>query len=764
MSTAKIKSDIEATAQEGNYKHMFLYNPTPMWIFDQETLEFLEVNDAALSHYGYTREEFLSLNAKDIRPQEEVDALVKDIELMKGKANHAGDWIHKKKTGEIIIVNIVSHPFVFRGKEARHVMATDVTEQRLMERELKNSEERFRLIVEGAPDPIFIQSDGKFVYLNQTAVCLFEVESADQLIGKNVIDYIHPESREIVLKRMKLVNDDRQSVKELVEIKFLSSKGNETWVETAGQPLDYGGMKAGLVFVRDISSRKKTVEALNYQEYLLKEMGRIAKIGGWEFDPDTGKGTWTDEVARIHGMKPGNETNVEKGISFYKDESYDKIVAAIKNAIEHRVAYDLELEMTDAEGMHKWVHTFGHPVVLDGKVIKVRGSFQDITQRKLAEKALIESEQKYRAFFENSLDAMLLTTPDGQVLEVNDAACKLWGYAEDELKSLRRDQIVYTESESYQNFIAKRAEAGIAVGEITIIRKDGSLVETEVSSAVFMDADDNKKNSLIVRDISKRKRDEQRILQLNADLEEKIGERTAQLVAVNKDLEAFAYSVSHDLRAPLRSINGLTQILQDNYSNKLESEGLRLTERIRVNSTKMGTLIEDLLSFSRASTTEIRKTGVDMNLLVKSAINEIGEKDSLDMVEFKIDQLPDTEGDPTLLKQVWVNLISNAVKFSARKETPLIEISGHISGYKCFFKIKDNGAGFNMKYSDKIFAAFQRLHTEQEFHGTGAGLAIVQRILLKHGGNIWAEGEEGKGATFTFCLPSKKKGAEFSAP
>jgi PAS domain S-box-containing protein len=760
MSTTKIKSDIELTAQEGNYKHMFLFNPTPMWIFDQETLEFLEVNDAALIHYGYSREEFLSLNAKDIRPQEEVPAPVEDIELMNGKANHAGDWIHKKKNGDLIIVNIVSHPFVFRGKEARHVMATDVTEQRLIERELKNSEERFRLIVEGAPDPIFIQSDGKFVYLNQTAISLFEVETADQLIGKNVIDYIHQESREVVLKRMKLVNDDRQSVSELVEIRFISSKGNETWVETAGQPLDYGGMKAGLVFVRDISNRKKTVEALNYQEYLLKEMGRIAKIGGWEFDPNTGKGTWTDEVARIHGLKPGVETNVEKGISFYKDDSYDKIVAAIKNAIEQRVAYDLELEMIDADGLHKWVHTFGHPVMLDGKVIKVRGSFQDITQRKHAEKALIESEHKYRAFFENSLDAMLLTTPEGQVLEVNEAACKLWGYSEAELKGLRRDQIVDADNESYNIFIEKRAKAGIAVGELRIIRKDGSLVDTEVSSAIFTDANDKKKNSLIVRDISKRKGDEQRILQLNAELEEKIEERTAQLIAVNRDLEAFAYSVSHDLRAPLRSINGLTQILQDNYSNKLENEGLRLTERIRVNSTKMGTLIEDLLSFSKASTSEIRKTGVDMNSLVEGALNEIGEKDSLNKIEFRISNLPDTEGDPTLLKQVWVNLISNAVKFSARKETPIIEISGHINGYKCFFKIKDNGAGFNMKYSDKIFAAFQRLHTEQEFQGTGAGLAIVQRILLKHGGNIWAEGEEGVGATFTFCLPIKKKGAE----
>lgn len=760
MSNTRIKADIVSASHEGNYKHIFLYSPTPMWIFDQETLQFLEVNDAALKHYGYTREEFLSMNARDIRPKEEVAALERDIELMKGKANHAGDWLHKKKNGEIIIVNIVSHPFVFNQREARHVMATDVTEQRMIERNLKTSEERFRMIVEGAPDPIFIQAEGKFVYLNQTARKLFEVDNSAELLGKQVLDYVHPDNREVIISRMKRINEYRESVRELIEIRFLTSKGNEVWVETAGQPLDYEGMKAGLVFVKDITRSKLAVDALNYQEYLLKEMGRIAKIGGWEFDPSTGKGTWTDEVARIHGLSPDEETNVEKGISFYKDDSYERIVDAIKNAIEKKIPYDLELELTSADGVHKWVHTFGHPVVTNGKVVKVRGSFQDITQRKLAEKALIESEHKYRAFFENSLDAMLLTSPEGTILEVNEAACKLWGYSEREMKSLRREDIVDTTSDNYEEFLKKRTETGIAVSELKIIRSDGSFVETEISSAVFIDANDQKKTSLIVRDISKRKRDEQRILQLNADLEEKIQQRTSQLMAVNKDLEAFAYSVSHDLRAPLRSINGMTQILQDNFGKELEGEGLRLTERIRVNSVKMGTLIEDLLSFSKASTSEIRKQKVDMNALVKSALNEIGEKESLTKFEFRVDGLPKTEGDPALLKQVWVNLLSNAVKFSSKKKAPLIEITGYSKGFKCYYRIKDNGAGFNMKYSDKIFTAFQRLHSEQEFQGTGAGLAIVQRILLKHDGNIWAEGEEEKGATFTFCLPGEKKGAE----
>lgn len=753
MSTSKSKSGIELTSQEGYYRHMFMHNPTPMWIVDQETLNFIEVNDAALEQYGYSREEFLSLNSRDIRPEDQVELYENDVKKLNNHTNFAGDWIHRRKNGEIIIVNIVTHPIIFNERKARHVMATDVTEQRRIEAQLKQSEERFRLIVEAAPDPIFIQANKKFVYVNNTAVKLFKAKSADDLIGKNIIDMVHPKCRELVEKRMYRINVERLPVKELIELRFLTLDGNDIWVETAGQPIEYEGKSAALVFIRDITNRKRTVEALNYQEYLLKEMGRIAKIGGWEFDPETGKGTWTEEVAKIHGLDPDAETSVEKGISFYRDDSRVLVENAIKDAIQKKQPYDLQLELELADGTHKWVHTYGHPVVVDGKVVKVRGSFQDITQRKLNEKALRESEQKYKAFFENSLDAMILSDPQGEIIEVNQATCQLLGYSEQELKNLKRNDIVDQSDENLLPFLERRAKTGLAVGELRFIKKDGGIVETELSSAIFLDANDHPKTSMIIRDISVRKKNEQRINQLNAELENKIEERTAQLKAVNQDLEAFAYSVSHDLRAPLRSINGLTQILQDNYGEVFDDEGSRLTGRIRTNAIKMSTLIEDLLSFSRASTSEIKKSKINMQQLVNSVINELREKESLNNVEFRLDELPTAEGDPTLLKQVWVNLLSNAVKFSSRKENPIIEISGIRRGNKNFYKVKDNGAGFDMRYSDKIFAAFQRLHSEQDFQGTGAGLAIVQRILLKHSGNIWAEGEEGIGATFTFCLP-----------
>ncbi len=752
MSSSRTAIQSNQTYQDNTFKHMFFYNPTPMWIFDLETLDFLEVNDAALKHYGYSREEWLSMNARDIRPEGEVNSLIKDIEANKDRTNFAGDWLHKKKDGEVILVSIVSHPLIFNGRKARHVMATDVTEQRRTEYRLRSSEERFRLIVEAAPDPIFIQTDGKFVYVNKKFVKLLKAKDENELLNKSILDFIHPESKGKASERIQRINEFRESVTDLAELRFKTPDGTELWIETVGQPIEYEGKKSGLVFIRDITNRKKVAEEISYQQYLLKEMGRIARIGGWEFDPVTGKGSWTEEVALIHGMDPSEETDRDVGISFYTEESKSRILKAIDDAINKQIPYDVELEMILDNGIHKWVESFGQPVVGDGKVVKLRGAFQDITDRKRSEHIIIESEQKYRSFFANSLDAMILSSPKGDIFEVNQATCHLLGYTEEELKLMKRNDFIDPADKNLESFLRRRAETGIAVGELRMKRKDGSIIETEITSAIFLDARNNERTSMIIRDVSERKRTEQKIRLLNTRLEEKIEERTAQLIAVNKDLEAFAYSVSHDLRTPLRGINGLTQILVEKYSSLLDEEGIRLAGRIKANSVKMNTLIEDLLSFSRASTADIKRANIDMKQLVKSVVSDTVDKEVQKKVSIIINDMPDAYGDPSLIRQVWINLLSNAVKFSSRKEHPVIEISGYNEGPRNCYKIKDNGAGFNMAYADKLFNAFQRLHDQQQFQGTGAGLSIVQRIILKHGGKIWAYGEENKGAEFTFCL------------
>jgi len=234
------------------------------------------------------------------------------------------------------------------------------------------------------------------------------------------------------------------------------------------------------------------------------------------------------------------------------------------------------------------------------------------------------------------------------------------------------------------------------------------------------------------------------------EMEIRVRERTAELEAANRELESFSYSVSHDLRAPLRAIDGFGRILEEDYAAKLDAEGLRLLAVIRESSHRMGVLIENLLEFSRLGRKTLDRSAVDMAALAREVWAELGASAT---AQSTIGALPSANGDPALLRQVWINLLSNALKYSARQPSPRIEVAGERSGADLVYSVSDNGAGFDMRYYDKLFRVFQRLHREDEFPGNGVGLAIVQRIITRHGGRVWAEAEVGKGAKFFFTLP-----------
>jgi signal transduction histidine kinase len=238
----------------------------------------------------------------------------------------------------------------------------------------------------------------------------------------------------------------------------------------------------------------------------------------------------------------------------------------------------------------------------------------------------------------------------------------------------------------------------------------------------------------------------------NHTLEQRIVKRTEELEAANKELESFSYSVSHDLRAPLRSIGGYSRILLEDYSDKLDEEGRRLLEVITRNGMRMGQLIDDLLAFSRIGKQSLVKVNLNLDSIVRHVIEELrSNRDQKS--EVVINPILNAKGDSSMLKQVFTNLISNAIKYSRKKENPRIEVGSWEEDERMVFYVKDNGAGFNMDYYDKLFGVFQRLHSATEFEGTGVGLALVNRIITKHGGKVWAEGKVGEGATFYFSLP-----------
>jgi len=269
--------------------------------------------------------------------------------------------------------------------------------------------------------------------------------------------------------------------------------------------------------------------------------------------------------------------------------------------------------------------------------------------------------------------------------------------------------------------------------------------------------------SKIVRDITEKKRVEQELRQAQAHLEQRVAERTAELEAANKELEAFSYSVSHDLRSPLRAIDGFSRILLEDYAAALPDEAREFLHDVRTSAQQMGRLVDDLLAFARLSRHPLRRQTVEMNELVQQSLVELRRENAAGQVELRVGSLPKCLGDPALLKQVWLNLISNAIKYSRKAAEPIVEIgslpdatallpSG--ADARTTYFVKDNGVGFDMRYAHKLFGVFQRLHRAEEFDGTGVGLAIVQRIVHRHGGRIWADARPNHGATFFFTLPA----------
>jgi PAS domain S-box-containing protein len=370
-----------------------------------------------------------------------------------------------------------------------------------------------------------------------------------------------------------------------------------------------------------------------------------------------------------------------------------------------------------------------------------------------------ESEEQVQTIIRNAPDAVIAMDEDGRIVKWNAKSEVLFGWTEGEVIGRPLNDIIipHRYRESHQKGVhhfLRTGEGAVLNKTIEIQALHKNDYEFDISLSISPTIVKEKYLFVgFVRDITEQKAAREKIMSLNTDLSKHLD----KLEASNKELDAFSYSVSHDLRAPLRAIHGYTKILSEDYTDKLDDEGKQMMNTVLRNTVKMGRLIDDLLAFSKLGKMDLRIAAVDMTKLATTILNDIRYSSPSIKANIVIHPLVPVDGDSSLLSQVFINLISNAIKYSEGMDTPVIEIGSREEEDEAIYYVKDNGAGFDMKYYDKLFGIFQRLHREEEFEGTGVGLALVKRIITRHGGRVWGEAEVGKGATFYFSLIKKNK-------
>jgi PAS domain S-box-containing protein len=503
------------------------------------------------------------------------------------------------------------------------------------------------------------------------------------------------------------------------------------------------------------------------RESALRESGerlrmalRASQTGTWRWDVAEDKLSWDEFTSGLFGFPPETSpAHLDEFFNLIHPEDREVVRQATFRALEQGEEYYCVFRVARAEGLPRFLASRGRGYSDEsGKVTRLTGVCMDITERKKAEDALYESQQRMRSVVDYVADGILTMDEKGVAQSFNQAAEKIFGYRAGEvvgkdIKMLLPEGYGRPEDQDLPGLLrtGERRMIG-ARREMEGLRKDGGVFPMEIAVSEFQ-FKGTRYFTAIIRDITERKKVEEEIRTLNTQLEQRVQQRTAELETINRELEAFTYSVSHDLRAPLRHIDGYAQILEQDFLESLGPGAQMLLKRIRKGTVQMGRLVDDLLNLARLGRSDLNLQEVNLNQLIEDVISSLQPETGGRQIEWKVEPLPRILADPGLIQQVFANLLGNAVKYTRPRETALIEIGLVRQEERAALFVRDNGVGFNMAHAGKLFGVFQRLHRVEEFEGTGVGLATVERIIHKHGGNIWAEAEAEKGATFYFTLP-----------
>jgi PAS domain S-box-containing protein len=501
---------------------------------------------------------------------------------------------------------------------------------------------------------------------------------------------------------------------------------------------------------RQLASERQARETAEQMRFALD----AAELGYWTFNTANGQGYRSPSMFRCLGhADPVPGWTHEDFLRQLHPDDVDRVMQADRTAREGRQDYEAEFRVIWPDGSVHWLSARGRYYFDEaGKPVRMSGVQFDVTKRKAAEMEMANAQARFRNVFELSEDGILIHRRR-IIRYANHAAARMLGASSPQgLVGLVFTDFVVPELR--ERAIQRREDiiergGSVPYMESRLVRMDGEVIDVEIAgSAVWEEGE-----AIIhtqIRDIAERKRHEREILALNHTLEARVEARTRELEAANRELESYSYMVAHDLRAPLRAVSGFSGMLKETLGERLGEEEQRYMGFILANVERMNKLIEGLLQFSRSGRGTLGRQRIEARTLVESVIHDLQSRGN---AQFEVGALPALYADPVLLHQIFVNLLDNAMKYSRGREQPRIEVAAGEEDGADVIVISDNGVGFDPAYGHKLFGVFQRLHAQTEFEGTGVGLAIVRKIVERHGGRVWAEGEVDKGARFCFTIP-----------
>jgi PAS domain S-box-containing protein len=489
---------------------------------------------------------------------------------------------------------------------------------------------------------------------------------------------------------------------------------------------------------------------LREAEALLRMAAKVGRLGAWSYDVRSKELTWSEEVCAIHELPPGSRPSVEEALKFYPPGSRRLLGDAFLACMTRGVPYDLELQIVTAGQRHLWVRTIGYAERgPDGEVVTVQGAFQDISTTRAAAEYNRELAERLTMTLESMTDAFFTIDREWRFTYLNSEAARVLQRDRDALIG----NVIWAEfPESIGSDIHRRYEEALTDNVPVELETFYPPLQIWVQLRAFPSPQGL---AVSFRDVSDRVRSHAAILRLNAELEDRVRSRTAELQAANRELETFAYSVAHDLRSPLAAMNCFAQMLQETERAVLSERGVHYVQRIRAAATQMDNMTKGLLELARVSKTRLRQEPVDLGEIAGVLFADLRAQSPGRKTDIVLHPRLCVVGDEVLLTQLMSNLVGNAWKFTWQKAVTRIEVGAfHDEAGQIVYFVRDNGAGFDMAHADRLFEPFQRLHSNTEFDGTGVGLATVQRIVSRHQGRVWAEAAPGKGATIYFTLQS----------